>query len=100
MPMLYRAMPNLYRAELQSPSQSTKWVVGSGGRRAIEHQAGPTKLNDIIVATDCLAKTDTSGWNAPPPTEVCHERSRSRRLVALSFIQPVEKPGYPGRRTT
>src|SRR5260221_10276016 len=99
MPMLYQAMPNLYRAGAAIPltikiDGRVRWPC------AVAHHAGATKLNDLIVATDCLAKTDTLGWNTPPPTEVCHEPSRSRRLVALSLIQPVKNPAYPGRRTT
>src|SRR6266481_3373584 len=61
MPMLYQAMPKLYRPGAQSPPQS-KWMLGSGRPRAIAHQAGMTKLNGVIGATDWLAKTDALAW--------------------------------------
>ena len=34
-----------------------------------------------------------------PPTQVWHLPSGSRRMVALSFIQPVNKPAFSGRTT-
>ena len=60
MPNLYRAMPNLDRAEAIIPS-----TIKIGGRRpcTIWHQAGTSGLNDVNDAADCLAKANVLAWN-------------------------------------
>ena len=72
--------------EPQSLSQSRL----EGRLCAIAHRPG-RQNQDVIGATDC--EDERLGWDTPPTTKVRNAASRSRRLVALSLIQPVKNPG-------
>jgi hypothetical protein len=62
-------------------------------------------VRDVVNSLDLLALVELrrglfrNDATIVSPTEVLHYASGSRRVVALSFIQPVKKPAFSGRMT-